>query len=95
MDTMRERFERVTSELLDSNSRLAVVTADIGAGAFGPARERHPDRVINLGIREQLLIGVTSGLALTGMRPNAPGPRRRRAARHAARLDRARSRPSR
>jgi transketolase len=71
MDTMRERFERVTSELLDSNPRLAVVTADIGASAFGPARERHPDRVINLGIREQLLIGVTSGLALTGMRPVA------------------------
>jgi transketolase len=71
MDTMRERFERVTSELLDSNSRLAVVTADIGASAFEPARRRHQDRVINLGIREQLLIGVTSGLALTGMRPVA------------------------
>jgi transketolase len=71
MDTMRERFERVTSELLDSNPRLAVVTADIGASAFEPARRRHPDRVINLGIREQLLIGVASGLALTGMRPVA------------------------
>ena len=71
MDTMRERFERVISELLDSDPRLAVVTADIGASAFAPARERHPDRVINLGIREQLLIGVTSGLALTGMRPVA------------------------
>jgi transketolase len=71
MDTMRERFERVTSELLDSNPRLAVVTADIGADGFEPARRRHPDRVINLGIREQLLIGVASGLALTGLRPVA------------------------
>jgi transketolase len=71
MEVMRERFERVTSELLDSNPRLAVVTADIGASAFEPARRRHPDRVINLGIREQLLIGVASGLALTGMRPVA------------------------
>jgi transketolase len=71
MDTMRERFERVTSELLDSNPRLAVVTADIGASAFEPARQRHQDRVINLGIREQLLIGVTSGLALAGLRPVA------------------------
>ena len=71
MDTMRERFERVTGGLLDSNPRLAVVTADIGATAFESARRRHPDRVINLGIREQLLIGVTSGLALTGMRPVA------------------------
>ncbi len=71
MDTMRERFERVTTELLDRNPSLAVVTADIGASAFGPARERHPERVINLGIREQLLIGVTSGLALAGLRPVA------------------------
>jgi transketolase len=71
MDTMRGRFEQVTSQLLDSNPRLAVVTADIGAEAFAPARRRHPERVINLGIREQLLIGVTSGLALTGMRPVA------------------------
>src|SRR5215469_8201144 len=71
MDTMRSRFEHVTSKLLDSNPRLAVVTADIGADAFAPARRRHPERVINLGIREQLLIGVTSGLALTGMRPVA------------------------
>jgi transketolase len=71
MDTMRGRFEQVTSHLLDRNPRIAVVTADIGADAFAPARRRHPERVINLGIREQLLIGVTSGLALTGMRPVA------------------------
>lgn len=71
METMRERFASVTSSLLDSEPRLAVVLADIGATEFGPAMRRHPDRVINLGIREQLMIGVTSGLALTGMRPIA------------------------
>jgi transketolase len=71
MDTMRDRFVRVTSELLDSDPRVAVVLADIGASSFEPARQRHPDRVINLGIREQLLIGVTSGLALSGLRPIA------------------------
>jgi transketolase len=68
---MRDRFMRVTSELLDSDPRVAVVLADIGADSFEPARQRHPDRVINLGIREQLLIGVTSGLALSGLRPVA------------------------
>jgi transketolase len=71
IDTMRDRFMRVTSELLDSDPRVAVVLADIGASSFEPARQRHPDRVINLGIREQLLIGVTSGLALSGLRPVA------------------------
>jgi transketolase len=71
MDTMRDRFMRVTSELLDSDPQVAVVLADIGASNFEPARQRHPHRVINLGIREQLLIGVTSGLALSGLRPVA------------------------
>jgi transketolase len=71
METMRERFVSVASELLDSDPRLAVVLADISADAFGPAARRHPGRVINLGIREQLLVSVAGGLALAGMRPIA------------------------
>jgi transketolase len=71
MDTMRERFVSVTEELLDEDPRLAVVLADITASQFGPASQRHPDRVINLGIREQLAISVAGGLALAGMRPIA------------------------
>ncbi|ARF80862.1 transketolase family protein [Kitasatospora aureofaciens] len=71
MDTMRERFVDVTTRLLDEDPRLAVVLADITAAAFEPARERHPDRVVNVGIREQLLIGAAGGLALSGMRPIA------------------------
>ncbi|GAA2424388.1 transketolase [Streptomyces macrosporus] len=69
MDTMRERFASVTSRLLDEDPRLAVVLAEIGVDGFRRAAERHPDRVINVGIREQLLIGVGGGLALTGLRP--------------------------
>jgi transketolase len=71
MDTMRERFVQITTELLDSDPLLALVLADIGEDSFEPARRRHPDRVINLGIREQLLISVAGGLALTGLRPIA------------------------
>ncbi|WP_431045276.1 transketolase family protein [Streptomyces sp. P1-3] len=69
MDTMRERFAAVTSRLLDDDPRLAVVLAEIGKDGFADAARTHPDRVINVGIREQLLIGVGGGLALTGLRP--------------------------
>jgi transketolase len=36
---------------------------------FGKAAARHPDRVLNVGIREQLMVSVGGGLALAGMRP--------------------------
>ncbi|MBL1101893.1 transketolase family protein [Streptomyces coffeae] len=69
MDTMRERFASTVSRLLDDDPRLAVVLAEIGVAGFADAQRAHPDRVINVGIREQLLVGVGGGLALTGMRP--------------------------
>ena len=68
---MRERFYRVASELLDTNERVALVAADIGVsqlrelGVF----ERYPERAINVGIREQLLVSTGAGMALAGMRP--------------------------
>jgi transketolase len=71
METMRQCFTRITSQALDSDPRLAVVLADIGDEAFeqAGARQRHPLRVLNVGIREQLMIGVAGGLAQEGMRP--------------------------
>ncbi|RPK55302.1 putative 33.6 kDa protein in fasciation locus precursor [Streptomyces sp. ADI96-02] len=69
MDTMRDRFISTASRLLDEEPRLAVVLADISSDGFDPARRAHPDRVVNVGIREQLLIGTGAGMALTGLRP--------------------------
>ncbi len=69
MDTMRDRFAPVVSRLLDEDPRVAVVLAEIGTDGFAAARIRHPERVINVGIREQLLVGAGAGLALTGLRP--------------------------
>ncbi|MFF5979815.1 transketolase family protein [Streptomyces olindensis] len=69
MDTMRDRFAPVVSRLLDEDPRVAVVLAEIGVDGFAAAARRHPDRVVNVGIREQLLVGAAAGLALTGLRP--------------------------
>lgn len=70
-DTMRDRFAAVTTELLDSDPQLAVVLAVISGDRFQDAARAHPDRVIDVGIREQLLVGATGGLALAGLRPIA------------------------
>ncbi|HEX3787712.1 MAG TPA: transketolase [Pseudonocardiaceae bacterium] len=67
--TMRDTFAQVVNEALDADPRLALVLADISASMLTGAKERHPDRVINVGIREQAMIGVAGGLALTGLRP--------------------------
>ncbi|KND25083.1 transketolase family protein [Streptomyces acidiscabies] len=69
MDTMRDRLAPTLTRLLDEDPRLAVVLAVIGSDSFAEAASRHPGRVIDVGIREQLLIGAGAGLALTGMRP--------------------------
>jgi transketolase len=66
---MRSAFAETTTALLADDPRTALVLADISASLFGTAARRHPDRVLNVGIREQLMIGVAGGLALTGLRP--------------------------
>jgi transketolase len=63
---MRARFYELARAALEDDERVAVVTAEIGSGAIGP----HP-RHFNVGIREQLMIGVAAGLALEGYRPVA------------------------
>ncbi|MFJ1825628.1 transketolase family protein [Streptomyces sp. NPDC088178] len=69
MDTMRDRFISTTSQLLDEDPRLALVLAEISRDGFEGAERAHPDRVVNVGIREQLLVGAGAGIALTGLRP--------------------------
>jgi transketolase len=69
MTDMRTAFTSATEELLDSDPLAAVVIAEISADWFAKAAARHPERVLNVGIREQLMMGVGGGLALAGLRP--------------------------
>jgi transketolase len=68
---MRTTFAETVSGLLDDDPRTAIVLADISADMFAEAGRRHPDRVLNVGIREPLMVSVAGGLALAGMRPIA------------------------
>jgi transketolase len=65
----RAQFGRTVTDLLDQDLSTALVFAEISARFFIDAIDRHPDRVVNVGIREQLMVNVGAGMALTGMRP--------------------------
>jgi len=66
---MRKRFGEVISKLADKNENIIIIVADIGYGVFDDFREKYPDRFINMGICEQSIISVASGMALEGLQP--------------------------
>ena len=66
---MRKRFGEVMSKLADKNENIIIIVADIGYGVFDDFREKYPDRFINMGICEQSIISVASGMALEGLQP--------------------------
>ncbi|HEY2195082.1 MAG TPA: transketolase [Actinomycetospora sp.] len=71
---MREAFLWAAADAIDdpaADDRVVLVLADISAGddPIPALAARHPDRVLNVGIREQLMVGVAGGLALAGFRP--------------------------
>ena len=74
-ESMRQRFVRVVGDLLAEDERVAVVLAVISRGLFEQAglTTRYPDRIIDVGIREQAQIGVAGGLAIEGFLPIATG----------------------
>jgi transketolase len=69
MSDMRTVFASEASAWLDEDPLAVVVLAEISADLFAKAAARHPERVLNVGIREQLMVSVGGGLALAGLRP--------------------------
>ena len=69
---MRNTFADTFYELGKLDERLALVVADISpAGSISKFREEFPDRFINTGVAEQIMIGICAGMALNGLRPFA------------------------
>lgn len=65
---MRQRFYDTIADVLAADARTALVLADIGPVWLGEGTAV-AERVVNVGIREQAMIGVASGLAMAGLRP--------------------------
>lgn len=57
----------LVKELLQlDNKNVYFLTADVGFGCLEPLQRKMGDRFINVGISEQLMISMASGLALSG-----------------------------
>lgn len=63
---MRDSFVNAVTELAGENDRFILLSADLGFGIFDDYREKFPDRFLNVGVSEQNMIGVATGMALEG-----------------------------
>ncbi|HEY8094481.1 MAG TPA: transketolase C-terminal domain-containing protein [Methylobacter sp.] len=63
---MRDAFLSRICQAMAEDDRIFFVTADFGSPVLDRIREQFPDRFVNVGIAEQNLINVSSGLAIEG-----------------------------
>ena len=66
---MRLTFTKTLVELADDDPRVVLLTGDLGFTVLEPFAERFPDRFFNVGVAEQNMVGVATGLAEAGFRP--------------------------
>ncbi|MCC6801969.1 MAG: 1-deoxy-D-xylulose-5-phosphate synthase [Anaerolineae bacterium] len=66
---MRGAFVKAITELAERDSRVVLLTADLGFMALEPFAERFPERFFNVGVAEQNMVGLATGLAESGFIP--------------------------
>jgi transketolase len=70
----REAYVATLQALAETDERIvAVVNDSVGSSKLGAFRARFPDRLINVGIAEQVMVGVGAGLANGGKIPFVSG----------------------
>jgi len=73
MASVRDVFFHKIYEMVQDGEDIVVVTSDLGAPSLDDFRKYYPERYISVGIAEQNLIAVASGLALSGKKTVAYG----------------------
>lgn len=66
---MRDTFIRTLSELAATDSRILLLTADLGYTVLEKFAERNPEQFFNVGVAEQNMVGLATGLAEAGFIP--------------------------
>jgi transketolase len=63
---MRDVFIRTLTAMAGKDSRVLLVTGDLGFGVLTDFATRLPRQYLNVGVAEQNMAGVAAGLAMTG-----------------------------
>ena len=63
---MRSAFIRSLIDLAQRDSRVCLVTADLGFGVVEPFAQKLPAQFVNAGVAEQNMTGIAAGMALCG-----------------------------
>ncbi len=66
---MRSEFVNTLVELAEFDKRILLLTGDLGFRAVEPFSDRFADRFINVGVAEQNMVGMATGLAEAGFVP--------------------------
>lgn len=66
---MRRTFRDLLTSEMRSNENITLIVGDVGYGLFDDLRKEFPNRVINSGASEQLMIGMAVGMAMEGIIP--------------------------
>lgn len=63
---MRDNFVRQLSELARNDPKIFLMTADLGFRVLDDFAEEFPNQYLNVGIAEQNMIGLATGMAMDG-----------------------------
>ncbi len=70
-----EVFSSTLQELAENDRDILAVTSDSrGSGKLVPFAKKYPKQIIEVGIAEQVLVGIAAGLASTGKKTFAVSP---------------------
>lgn len=65
---MRDVLKKIIFQWMEQDENVLFLAADIGGGLFKPLKSSFPNRVVNVGIAEQNMIGMAAGLTSLGYR---------------------------
>jgi transketolase len=66
---MRNAFADEVTQMAKADSRVVLLSGDIGNRLFDKLRAQSPSQFLNCGVAEQNMMGVAAGMGLSGLRP--------------------------